>query len=199
MHYTCRRILSLILFSLAATCAARACWIPLKAELAQLLLRRAWVETVAGGDGIKPWPWADTWPVARLRAPRHGVDLFVLSGATGRTLAFGPGHVDGTARPGRPGNCVLSGHRDTHFRFLEHLDPGDDLELVPPDSRPRHFRVTGRHVVYDSDVSVLEDTDVATLTLITCYPFDAIVPGGPLRFVVQAEEVEGFGSPNSRG
>jgi sortase A len=25
-----------------------------------------------------------------------------------------------------------------------------------------------------------------TLTLVTCYPFDAIVPGGPLRYAVTA-------------
>jgi hypothetical protein len=68
----------------------------------------ALVDTLSGGETVKPWPWADTWPIARLSAPRHGVDLFVLAGATGRTLAFGPGHVDGTARPGRPGCSHVS-------------------------------------------------------------------------------------------
>jgi sortase A len=29
------------------------------------------------------------------------------------------------------------------------------------------------------------------LILVTCYPFDAIVPGGPLRYVVYARKVEG--------
>ena len=177
----------LVLPALAAFCAVQAVWIPVKAEVAQVLLRRAWADTLSGSEAVKPWPWADTWPIARLRAPRLGVDLFVLAGATGRTLAFGPGHVDGTARPGRSGNCVLSGHRDTHFRFLEDLALGDDLELVPPDGGSRHYRVIGRHVVYDSDVSVLADTDVGTLTLVTCYPFDALETGGPLRYVVVAE------------
>ena len=53
----------------------------------------------------------------------------VLAGASGRTLAFGPGHVDGTPLPGEHGNAVVSGHRDTHFAFLRDLRCGDVLEV----------------------------------------------------------------------
>lgn len=68
-------------------------WIYAKAGLAQLLLQRAWSRALQGEADPKPWPWADTSPVARLRAPGSGVDMIVLSGAYGRTLAFGPGHL----------------------------------------------------------------------------------------------------------
>ena len=72
-----------------------------KAQLAQLLIERAWQRALAGEPAPKPWPWADTWPVARLDAPAQGVSLFVLAGSSGRTLAFGPGHEQGTPRARR--------------------------------------------------------------------------------------------------
>jgi sortase A len=43
---------------------------------------------------------------------------------------------------------------------------------------------------YVADVRTLRlprNTAVPTLTLVTCYPFDAVVPGGPLRLVVIAD------------
>jgi sortase A len=167
-----------------------AAWIPVKARVAQFLLQRAWASTMQGGAEVKPWPWADTWPLGRLRMEQHGVDLIVLAGASGRTLAFGPGHVDGTARPGHTGNVVLSGHRDTHFRFLEWVQPGELVWLDAADGSAQTYRVTARHVVYADDVYVLDGDGDAALTLITCYPFDAVLPGGPLRYVVRAELAE---------
>jgi sortase A len=170
--------------------AVAAAWIPVKAEVAQVLLQRAWSRARQGAGEARPWPWADTWPVGRLRAPSLGVDEIILAGASGSSLAFGPGHVDGTALPGHCGNCVLSGHRDTHFRFLRRLRLGDALELEAPDGTVQHFVVRATHVLDRSDVFVLEDSDHPLLTLITCYPFDAVVPGGPQRFVVWAEPAE---------
>jgi sortase A len=185
--------LHVLLFVAALGFATNALWIPAKAALAQLLLQRAWAQTLHGERHVKPWPWADTWPLARLRMEQHGVDLIVLAGASGRTLAFAPGHLDGTTRPGLPGNIVLSGHRDTHFGFLEKVQPGELLSLESADGASQTYRVVARHVVYDDDVYVLDDDGEALLTLITCYPFDAVIPGGPLRYVVRAELVEGAG------
>ncbi len=51
-------------------------WIDAKALLAQRLISVAWERTlIAGEAGVKPWPWADTWPVARLQVPRLQQDL----------------------------------------------------------------------------------------------------------------------------
>jgi sortase A len=100
-----------------------------KAWLAQRLLHRAWAATQAEGVPVEPWPWADTWPIARLSMPDRGIDLIVLADASGRSMAFGPGLVAGTAPPGVPGNTVLSGHRDTQFRFLRSLEPGARLRV----------------------------------------------------------------------
>jgi sortase A len=161
-------------------------WIPAKAELAQLLMERAWERIQRGEVDAAPWPWADTWPLARLRIAEQGDDLFVLSGASGRNLAWGPAHVAGTAAPGSTGNSVLAGHRDTHFAFLEDLGAGDVLWLETPNGAIRRYRVEGAAVVHESDVSALEPTVEPILTLVTCFPFDATLPGGPLRYVVQA-------------
>jgi sortase A len=161
-------------------------WIPAKAELAQLLLERAWDRSQRGEEQVAPWPWADTWPLARLRITEQKGDLLVVSGASGRNLAFGPAHLAGTAPPGSTGNCVLAGHRDTHFAFLEDLAAGDLLWLETPNGVVQRYQVHWAAVVHENDVSSLEPAAEPVLTLITCFPFDATLPGGPLRYVVRA-------------
>lgn len=164
---------------------ARGLWIPAKAALGQVLLERAWDRMHEEGEAVRPWPWADTWPVARLRLPARGIEMVVLHDASGASMAWAPGWVLSSAPPGGPGNVALAGHRDTHFRVLELLETGEEVVLETPAGR-QTYRVTGTRVVDRSDTGVLAETARPTLTLITCYPFDAVVPGGPLRWVVTA-------------
>jgi sortase A len=164
-------------------------YIPAKAWLAQELMQRAWLRVSAGEDRAAPWPWADTWPVARLSAKSHDVDLIVLAGGSGRTLAFGPGHLSASALPGETGNMVIAGHRDTHFAFLRNLEPGDRLTIESFSGAITVYEVVGLNVIDSRKGSLLLDTDDAVLTLVTCYPFDAVDPGGPLRYVVTARRV----------
>ena len=103
----------------------------LKAILAQILLQNAWSQTQNGQGQVKPWPWADTYPVARLEVAALDADMIVLSGATGPTLAFGPGHMLSSARPGENDNMVIVGHRDTHFKFLKDIAIGETILLKP--------------------------------------------------------------------
>ena len=161
-------------------------WIYAKAGLAQYLLQRAWSRTLAGENGVKPWPWADTWPVARLTVPSKDIDLIVLNGAYGRTLAFGPAYEESSALPGSAGTTILTGHRDTHFRFLENLQTGDRLDLQDPRGIRTRFVVRNYEIVDARSASIHTDANEPELVLVTCYPFDAIVPGGPLRYVVVA-------------
>src|SRR5262245_58071359 len=183
------QLLCLGLLTLAVGFGAAGGRIYVKAWLAQRLLHRAWAASQAGGGAVKPWPWADTWPVARLSLPDRGVDMIVLADASGRSMAFGPGHVAGSAPPGSVGNTVLSGHRDTQFRFLKDLAPGDRIQLETVDGTVHDYAVADRLIVDARDVEILWDTDDPVLTLVTCFPFDAIVPGGPLRYVVRAVRV----------
>ena len=162
-------------------------WIYAKARLAQGLLQRAWTRTLAGETQAKPWPWADTWPVARLTVPRLGIDQIVLEGAYGRTLAFGPGHVESSRPLGESGAIILTGHRDTHFAFVRRLETGDALMLETAAGRSLRYRVTDTRVVDSRLASAGIDVRSPVLTLVTCYPFDAIAPGGPLRYVVTAD------------
>lgn len=179
-------VLALVLFGLWEMGSGG--WIYLKAELAQALLQRAWAGTVAGQQHVKPWPWADTWPVARLTVSSKKIDLIVLNGAYGRTLAFGPGYLESSASPGSRGTTILTGHRDTHFRFLQRLKEGDEVLLTGKDRQPHRYRVSSATVVDVNKGSIKQETEEHQLALVTCYPFDAIVPGGPLRFVVWATE-----------
>jgi len=180
------RLLFFGLILLAVGFGAAAGRIYLKAWLAQRLLHRAWAATQAEGGPVKPWPWADTWPIARLSMPGRGIDLIVLADASGRSMAFGPGLVAGTAPPGAVGNTVLSGHRDTQFRFLKDLRPGERMRLEAADGSRRDYAVIETLIVNAHAVEILWDTGDAQLTLVTCYPFDAIAPGSPLRYVVRA-------------
>lgn len=175
-----------LLAALGLAFTGHALYIHAKAQLAQALLHRAWIATQHTGRPSKPWPWADTTPVARLLAPAQQADLLVLAGATGRTLAFGPGHHDGSALPGEPGNAIFSAHRDTHFRFLRAIAVGDPLVVEMPAGRRYEYRVRATEVVTARDLRLPRQPGEPTLTLVTCWPFDAVEPGGPLRYVVVA-------------
>ena len=161
-------------------------YIPAKAWLAQELMQRAWTRTGSGEIRATPWPWADTWPVARLTARSGEVDLIVLAGASGRTLAFGPGHMSASAMPGEAGNAVIAGHRDTHFQFLKDVQPGELLTLESSKGLKHLYKVVGVDIVDSRKGSLTLDTEGAMLSLVTCYPFGAREAGGPMRYVVTA-------------
>ncbi len=168
---------------------AQAGWIRAKAALAQVLVAHAFERARDGDRGdhpARPWPWADTRVVARLHMPRAGGTLLVLSGASGRNLAFGPAHDTASVLPGEPGNSVIAGHRDTHFRALERLQIGDRLGVELVDGRSMEFEVTALEVVDSRRWRIALDSPAPRLTLVTCYPFDAADPSGPMRFVVTA-------------
>lgn len=167
-----------------------AAYIHVKAVLAQTLLRDAWAQTLRDARPVKPWPWADTWPIARLRVPRHAQDLIVLAGASGRTLAFAPGHLHGSATLEQSGRTVIAGHRDTHFAFLHRLQRGDELMLQDHAGVTHRFRVSETRIVDSLATRLLLDS-AKQLVLVTCYPFAAINAGGPLRFLVFAEPFAG--------
>ena len=157
-----------------------------KARIGQFLLKRAWARTLRGEHGVKPWGWADTSPIARIEFPKQRRSYIVLDGASGRTMAWGPGHIDGTALPDEAGNCVVSAHRDTQFAVLRDVAIGDEIVMQTRDGKMIRYRVRGHRVANDRDTSLLFQSRSRMLTLITCYPFDAIRPGGHLRYVVVA-------------
>jgi sortase A len=180
------RLLLASLLGLAFWQFGQGVYIPAKAWLAQELMHRAWLRAGTGSHKPAPWPWADTYPVARLSAKGGDVELIVLEGGSGRTLAFGPGHLSISALPGQSGNSIIAGHRDTHFRFLQFLALGDALQVELPDGRTHVYEVSAIDVVDSRRGSLVLDTDDSMLSLVTCYPFDAMEAGGPMRYVVSA-------------
>jgi sortase A len=172
-------------------------WLPAKAALAQMLLRHAWAGTEV--DPVRPWPWAETWPVARLEVPALDVSRIVLAGDEGAALAFAPGHVEDTAPPGNRGNTVIVGHRDTVFAFVSKLELGDELIIETADRRRRSYAVSDTEVVHERETWVLDPTPGPTLTLVTCYPLDGTRPSGPLRYVVRAVPGTGPAALRSQG
>jgi sortase A len=182
-----RQLLVLLLVLAGGQQLAAAGMIKAKAWLAPILIERAWEKSLAqGGSPVRPWPWADTWPVARLRAPALGLERLVLAGDSGNALAFGPGHANASAQLGTGGLAVIGGHRDTHFTFLQHLSLGATLQLQLPDGSWRDYHVETREVVDASAHALSPQAGEERLLLVTCYPFDALRANGPLRYVVGA-------------
>lgn len=155
--------------------------------LAQGLLHTAWVRTQASGQHIKPWPWANTWPLARLTVPRLKVEQIVLSRASEGISAFALKHSDSSVLPGELGNSVLNVHRDTYFGFLKALKPGDTLVLESIRSGRWHYQVSAIYVTYKTDTSLVEPSLNRRLTLVSCY---TCTVEDERRYVVVAEEVE---------
>lgn len=191
-----KTILCIVLLVSGAIALASGLWIPTKAVLAQQLLQRAWQHSLEAvghekGDGtvVRPWPWADTWPVGRLRMARLGVDEIVLEGGSGEVLAFGPGHETGSDTPGGSGHVVLYGHRDTSFAFLEDLRRGDVLVLEGRQGQVNYL-VIGTEVVDASNLFLTKEAE-GFLSLVTCYPFVQRIPGSTLRYLVTASRLSG--------
>ena len=158
-----------------------------KAWLGQYLIADAWQQTLKSGHNEKPWPWADTWPVARLQIPNNNIDQYVLAGDSGQALAFGPGHTSRSALPGQSGTVLISGHRDTHFSFLKNLLVGDTISLENPGGQSYQYTVNAIHVVPE-DLLIVSNEGHGRLLLVTCWPFDGIAGEARFRYVVEAEQ-----------
>jgi sortase A len=123
--------------------------------------------------------------LAKLKIPRLDAELYVIEGDGPRELRRGPGHLLGTALPGENGNCIIAGHRDTHFRVLKDIREGDDI-VLQTETGQYLYRVRKTHIVSPENTSALRPTKTAALNLITCYPF-YYVGSAPQRFIVEAQ------------
>jgi sortase A len=188
--------LSRVQLAIAATLAfagivlcGQGLWIHAKAILAQVLLERAFAQTLVTGRDAKPWPWADTWPVARIDVPRLGKSAIVLHGSSGQALAFGPGQLERTPPAGEPGTAIFAAHRDTHFDFLADVVTGDEIRVTRRDGTMVRFRVTGTEVVRWDASGIDPLAPNRRLVLATCWPLGAKF-AGPLRYLVHADLIE---------
>jgi sortase A len=185
-----RRALARLPFLLLAACGlwlvGQSAVIPLKAWAAQILLERAFARSVAEQRPVRPWPWADAAPVARIRVPRLGQEAIVLSGGSGEAMAFGPTLLPASGRLGERGTAVFAAHRDTHFRFLGNVRPGDVIFIEEVSGRTTRYRAgAGRVVRYDA-FGIDRHASRPSIALVTCWPIGG-TERGPWRYVVRAE------------
>lgn len=164
-------------------------WINAKAYAAQILLERAFTQSIATGKKIKAWAWADTWPVARIEAPRLSASAIALNGSSGQALAFGPGHLQNTPHAGENGTAVYAAHRDTHFAFLKDVEKGDLLRVTRNDGKIYTYRIMQMTVARWDEAQIDVHAAGSHLVLATCYPFDAVTQG-PFRYLVYADIAE---------
>jgi sortase A len=125
--------------------------------------------------------------LGRLDIPRLKISAIVAEGTDAKLLKRAVGHISGTALPGRPGNVGLAGHRDTFLRGLGEARENDVIRFVTLRGT-YSYRVEWGAVVEPGRVDVLDSTATPSMTLVTCYPFQAIGPA-PQRFVVRARQV----------
>src|SRR5580692_6125763 len=180
-----RLFVALVLATAGAIPFGQGIYIHAKAMLAQMLLERAFAETMTTGRAVKPWPWADTWPEARITVRRIGASAIALAGSSGQALAFGPGHVELTADAGERGVAVYAAHRDTHFRFLRNVVVGDEIDVTRDDGKTFRYRADGTSIVRFDASGIDPLAEGYELVLSTCFPFDALT-SGPERYLLHA-------------
>ena len=111
--------------------------------------------------------------LTRLEIPAIDVDFVVVEGTTSSALRAGAGHYPDTPLPCEQGNVAIAGHRTTYGRPFHHLDrlkPGDDIILTTPIGRCTYKVEKPPFIVAPTDLSVVEPTPSAALTLTTCHP-----------------------------
>jgi sortase A len=109
----------------------------------------------------------------RIQIAAIQVDAQIVQGDNWEELKKGVGQHPGTANPGREGNLILSAHNDIFgefFRDLDQLKPGDTVVLFT-NQHSYTYEITGSRIVEPTEVSVMNDTEDPTVTLISCYPY----------------------------
>ena len=169
---------------------------PAKAWLAASLLDHAWERVLAGEEDVRPWPWMDSEPVAKLHFQKAGDEVrggrsgfVVMRGVSGSILAFAPGWHEGTRPPGEGGTTLISAHRDTHFAILKDVDHHDRLLLQDRSGNEVTYAVNEMIVTEEPTLKLKTTHDRQRLILVTCYPLDAWRPNSVERLVVVAEPI----------
>lgn len=125
--------------------------------------------------------------LGKLVIPRLNAHMFLVEGDGEKDLKRGPGHLTWSAEPGERGNCVIAGHRDTHFRVLKDIQSGDNI-IIETRHAKYQYRVGGLSIVEPVNTASLDPSPEPILTLVTCYPF-SYLGSAPKRFIVRAEMV----------
>ncbi|TQV73183.1 class GN sortase [Aliikangiella marina] len=194
--------LALLLLIVGGVGFVEPAYMSLKASLSQHLLETAWRKSVAyPQQNIKPWPWADTWPVFKLRLRKSSSvteretalsdkesqlsrSYVVLADASGESLAFAPGLVTTTVYPGDLGNSLIAAHKDTHFSFMEAMTYKDSIEVEYKDGSTYRFEIDHVEIIDSRQESPIININESRVTLVTCYPFEQTSQQTPFRMLM---------------
>jgi sortase A len=126
--------------------------------------------------------------VGILSIPKIKSQLAIVEGTDPNDLKKGVGHYKGSYFPEENGQIVLSGHRDTVFRRLGELEPGDTFEVKMPNGNFK-YELTHTKIVdaEDRTIITLQNTQ-EELIVITCYPF-RFVGNAPQRYIIYAKPI----------
>ena len=113
--------------------------------------------------------------VGRISIPSIGVTKYVVAGVRLKDLERGPGLFPGSPLPGQKGNVAIAGHRTTFGAPFSRINEIQDNDKIILESRDGTFtyRVNGEpRIISATDVAVVKTTnpDIATVTLVSCYP-----------------------------
>jgi sortase A len=110
--------------------------------------------------------------LGRLRVPRLGLSIIVVTGTDESSLEKGPGWYTGTKLPGEGQLIYIAGHRTTYLAPFAHIDSlqrGDAVILELPYATFL-YRVTGHVIVPADDLARLMSRGFETIALQACHP-----------------------------
>ena len=185
-----QKLVVLALVIIGGVMSIQASWLPTKAWVSQQLINYSWQQSMTAQKpsvAIKPWPWADTYPIAELIFQRLDKSIVVLNGGDPTTLAFSAGAVAPFNQPKATTPFVVAGHRDSHFAFLEDTAMKDVISLVDGQGKTQLYQVQNIDIVDATTGQLPLIADEKTLVLITCYPFNQLGNDSNERYVITAK------------
>ncbi len=185
------KILFITGFILSSIGLLRIVYYQLKAETAQWLLESAWQNTLLQKNNhpVKPWSWADTWPVLKVELPSIQLSSLVLKDVSGQSLAFGPGLMTPRLYPGNHGNSFIAAHRDTHFKGLIKLKKGELIKITNSIGEKIFFEIDQLQIVDSRIEQPILQTGDKRITLVTCYPLNSSIRNTPYRYLVSGKMI----------
>jgi len=162
--------------------------IEVKAKIGQILLEHAWNKSLIEGKSHKPWASIDATPIFKLEIPQHNISQIVLKENSAEALWWAPAFHKETYLPSKKNITAISGHRDSHFIYIKNLQIGDVVKLQDLNSNWHTYKVEEFLIVNVKKPVTINKRN--RLLLITCYPFDALLSGTPLRYIVSAINIE---------
>lgn len=125
-------------------------------------------------EDVKTPPTQDNYgTIGIMLIPKIDTKVAISEGADLQTLKYAVGHFTGTAMPGEKGNFCVAGHRsytyNEAFNRLDEVKIGDEI-IVKTVKGQFKYKVYDIKVVLPTETSVLDKTEDATITLVTCTP-----------------------------